>query len=38
MLRRLWLNLCTGWFRLPRWFPKARMRAIRDAIAVAGGA
>ncbi|GAB2994991.1 membrane protein [Arenimonas maotaiensis] len=33
MLRRLWLNLCTGWFRLPRWFPKARMRAIRDAIA-----
>ena len=33
MLRRLWLNLFTAWFRLPRWFPKARMRAIRDAIA-----
>ena len=33
MLQRFWRNLFTAWFRLPRWFPKARMRAIRDAIA-----
>ena len=33
MLRRLLANLFSGWFRLPMWFPAARMRAIRDAIA-----
>ena len=33
MLRRIWLNLFAGWFRLPRWFPMATMHRIRDAIA-----
>ncbi|MEO8161177.1 MAG: hypothetical protein ABI588_07140 [Arenimonas sp.] len=33
MLARLALNLFAGWFRLPRWFPHATMRGIRDAIA-----
>ena len=33
MLRRLLLNLFTGWFRLSRWFPMATMHRIRDAIA-----
>lgn len=33
MLRRLALNLFAGWFRLPRWFPTATMRQVRDVIA-----
>jgi len=33
MFARLVTNLFGGWFRLPRWFPAATMRAIRDAIA-----
>jgi len=33
MLRRLALNLFAGWFRLSRWFPRATMARIRDAIA-----
>lgn len=33
MFRRLLLNLFAGWFRLPRWFPTATMRGIRDVIA-----
>jgi uncharacterized membrane protein len=32
-MRRLLANLFAGWFRLPRWFPQATMRRIRDAIA-----
>ena len=32
MLRRLWLNLFSGWFQLYRWFPAAKMRHIRDVI------
>jgi hypothetical protein len=30
---RLLMNLFGGWFRLQRWFPQPKMRAIRDAIA-----
>lgn len=33
MWLRIWLNLFTGWFQLNRWFPEARMKSIRDAIA-----
>jgi len=33
MFERLVLNLFAGWFRLPRWFPKATMHRIRDLIA-----
>lgn len=33
MLARLFSNLFAGWFRLSRWFPRATMRRIRDAIA-----
>ena len=33
MFARLFANLFAGWFRLPRWFPQAAMRRIRDAIA-----
>jgi hypothetical protein len=33
VLSRLLANLFAGWFRLPRWFPQATMRRIRDAIA-----
>jgi len=30
---RLLQNLFAGWFRLGSWFPEAKMRQIRDAIA-----
>ena len=33
MSSRLLLNLFGGWFRLASWFPQAKMRQIRDAIA-----
>ena len=33
MFKRLLQNLFGAWFQINRWFPQARMRAIRDAIA-----
>jgi hypothetical protein len=33
MLKRLWLNLFSAWFQLPRWFPLATMHRLRDEIA-----
>jgi TPM domain len=33
MLRRLTLNVFSGWFRLHRWFPANTMKSIRDEIA-----
>lgn len=32
MWRRIWRNLFSGWFQLNRWFPKAKMKFIRDVI------
>ena len=32
MWRRIWLNLFGGWFQLNRWFPKPKMKFIRDVI------
>ena len=33
MWQRIWRNLFSSWFQLARWFPKKKMREIRDYIA-----
>lgn len=33
MWQRIWCNLFSSWFQLARWFPKNKMRNIRDIIA-----
>lgn len=33
MIKRLALNLFSGWFRMSRWFPRATLMRLRDAIA-----
>lgn len=32
MMRRIWRNLFSEWFKLYRWFPVSKMRHIRDVI------
>lgn len=29
---RLWQNMFTGWFQMPRWFPAATLASIRELI------
>ena len=33
MIKRLALNLFGGWYRMSRWFPRATLMRLRDAIA-----